>query len=302
MGEVFLMKRLLVLGAALASVTLGAQPLVFEVASVKRNKSSDAFISMGMQPGGRLTMINVPVRQLIVRAYQVQPFQVLGGPSWITSDRFDITAKAPGDASPQQMNAMLEALLADRFKLKVRRETRQSDVYRLVKARADGKLGDAIKPAAVECNVGRGRAGAAGPGTTAAPPPGPAVARFGGPAGPGGAPPPCRFMIAPGRFEVMGQSISAFASTIANQLGRPVLDETGLTGSYDFTLTFMPDSGGRGMPPGVPPPGAPELPPIDPNAPALPTALQEQLGLRLESGKGPVEMIVIDSIEQPTED
>jgi uncharacterized protein (TIGR03435 family) len=324
MGEVFLMKRLLVLGAALASVTLGAQPLdeargkqggtpadapaatAFEVASVKRNKSGDGFITMGMQPGGRLTMMNVPVRQLIVRAYQVQPYQVLGGPSWITSDRFDITAKAPGDASPQQMNAMLEALLADRFKLKVRRETRQSDVYRLVKARADGRLGDAIKPAAVECNMGRGRAGAPGPGTNAAPPPGPAVARFGGPAGPGGAAPPCRFMIAPGRFEAMGQSISAFASTIATQLGRPVLDETGLTGVYDFTLTYMPDSGGRGMPAGLPSglaqPGAPELPPIDPNAPALPTALQEQLGLRLESGKGPVEMIVIDSIDQPTED
>ena len=108
--------------------------------------------------------------------------------------------------------------------------------------------------------------------------------------------------IAPGRFEVMGQSISAFASTIATQLGRPVLDETGLTGGYDFTLTFMPDPGGRGMPAGLPPPGAPELPPIDPNAPALPTALQEQLGLRLESAKGPVEMIVIDSIDQPTED
>lgn len=312
MGEVFLMKRLLVLGAALASVTLGAQSPdsprdrsgapAFEVASIKRNKSGDGFITMGMQPGGRLTMINVPVRQLIVRAYQVQPYQVLGGPSWITSDRFDITAKAPGDASPQQMNAMLETLLADRFKLKVRRETRQSDVYRLVKARADGRLGDALKPAAVECNTGRGRAGAPGPGSNAAPPPGPAIARLGGPAGPGGMPAPCRFLIAPGRFEAMGQSISAFASTIATQLGRPVIDETGLPGGYDFTLTFMPDPGGRGMPPGPPPPGAPELPPIDPNAPALPTALQEQLGLRLESAKGPVAMIVIDSIDQPTED
>lgn len=313
------MKKLLVLGAALASAPLGIQALdvaqgkqpgataaapKFEVASVKRNKSGEGFISMGMQPGGRLTMINVPVRQLIVRAYQVQPFQVSGGPSWITVDRFDITAKAATDASPQQMNAMLETLLADRFKLRVRRETRQGDVYRLVKARADGKLGDAIRPAAVECNMARGRAGVSGPGTAAPAagtgPPGPPVARLGGPAS--GLAPPCRFMIAPGRFEAMGQSISAFASTIAVQLGRPVLDETGLTGGYDFTLTFMPDSGGRGIPPGLPPPGAPELPPIDPNAPALPTALQEQLGLKLESAKGPVEMIVIDSIDQPTED
>ena len=297
MGEVFLMKRLLVLGAALASVTLGAQPLdeargrqaaptgaparaAFEVASIKRNKSGDGFITMGMQPGGRLTMINVPVRQLIVRAYGVQPYQVLGGPSWITSDRFDITAKAPGDAAPQQMNAMVETLLADRFKLKVRRETRQSDVYRLVKARADGKLGEALKPAAVNCDMARGRGPAPG---------GPMMG-------------PCQFLIAPGRFQVAGQSMAAFANSLGMQVGRPVLDESGLQGAYDFTLTFMPDPGGRGMPAGLPPPGAPELPPIDPNAPALPTALQEQLGLRLEPAKGPVEMIVIDSIDQPTED
>ena len=303
------MKKLLVLGVALASGTLAARPFdlaqgqaapasapAFEVASIKRNKSGDGFITMGMQPGGRLTMINVPVRQLIVRAYGVQPYQVLGGPSWITGDRFDITAKAPTDASPQQMNAMLETLLADRFKLKVRRESRQSDVYRLVMARADGKLGEAIKPAAANCDMGRGRGGLApGPAT------GPAPAR--GPA-PAGVPMmgPCQFLIAPGRFQVAGQSMTTFANSLGTQVGRPVLDETGLKGAYDFTLTFMPDSGGRGLPPGLPPPGAPELPPIDPNAPALPTALQEQLGLRLESGKGPVEMIVIDSIEQPTED
>ena len=257
---------------------------------------------MGMQPGGRLTMTNVPVRQMIVRAYQVQPFQVFGGPSWITSDRFDITAKAPADATPPQLNEMLQTLLADRFKLKVRRETRQSDVFRLVKARADGKLGDALKPAAVDCAAARGRAAGAGPagGAAVAVPPGP---RAGGPlAGPGGPGGGCMMMMAPGRLQVGGQPISAFTNALANQLGRPVIDETGLAGAYDFTLTFMPDSGGRGLPPGPPPPGAPELPPIDPNAPALPTALQEQLGLKLESAKGPVEMIVIDSIDQPTED
>ena len=94
--------------------------------------------------------------------------------------------------------------------------------------------------------------------------------------------------------------MSTFASTLAQQLGRTVLDETGLTGGYDFSLVFMPE--GRGQPIGPPPPGAPELPPIDPNAPALPTALQEQLGLKLESTKGPIEVVVIDAIEQPTED
>jgi uncharacterized protein (TIGR03435 family) len=303
------MKKLLVLAVALVSATPNAQvapPAAtpsFEVASIKRNTSGDGFITMGMPPGGRLTMINFPVRQMIVRAYQVQPYQVSGGPSWITSDRFDITAKAAENATPQQLNAMLQALLASRFKLKVHKETRDSDIYRLVKARADGKLGDAIKPAAVDCDVNRGRGAGAAPGpegSLSVPVPGP---RGGGPpAGPAGAMAGCQMMMAPGRLQVAGQSMKTFADSLGAQVGRPVIDATGLTGSYDFTLTFMPEPGGRGMPAGLPPPGAPELPPIDPNAPALPTALQEQLGLKLESAKGPVEMIVIDSIEQPSED
>jgi uncharacterized protein (TIGR03435 family) len=296
----------------LASATLVAQsapPVApdasqrFEVASVKRNTSGDGFVTIGMPPGGRLTFTNVPVRQMIVRAYQVQPYQVLGGPSWITSDRFDVTAKAADNATPQQLNAMLQSLLADRFKLKIHKETRQSDVYRLVKARTDGKLGDSLKPAAVDCAAARGRgAGPApgqGPGQVAVPPP--PGARANGPLpGPGGPQGGCMMMMTPGRFQAGGQPVSALANTLAAQLGRPVLDETGLTGAYDLTLTYMPDTGGRGLP--TPPPGAPDIPPIDPNAPSLPTALQEQLGLKLEATKGPVEMIVIDSIEQPTED
>jgi uncharacterized protein (TIGR03435 family) len=320
------MKRLLLMAVVLSTATaLAAQPLdvargeqaapaspdastpSFEVASVKRNTSGEGFVTMGLAPG-RPTFVNVPVRQLIVRAYGVQPFQVQGGPSWITSDRFDITAKAADDtATPAQMNLMLQSLLGSRFKLKVHRETRQSDVYRLVKARPDGKLGDALKPAAVDCSaMGRGRPGGPGGpgpgagGTVAVPAP---PARAGGPApGPGGGPGGCMMMMTPGRLQAGGQPIAIFANTLANQLGRPVIDATGLTGPYDLTLSYMPDSGGRGLPPGGLPPGAPDLPPIDPNAPALPTALQEQLGLKLETAKGPVEMIVIDSIEAPAED
>ena len=109
-------------------------------------------------------------------------------------------------------------------------------------------------------------------------------------------------MMAPGRLQFAGQSMQRLADTLSQQLGRPVRDETGINGAYDLTLTFMPDSAGRGMPVGPPPPGAPELPPIDPNAPSLMTAVQEQLGLRLEAARGPMEMIVIDRVEQPTED
>ena len=305
------MKTLLLLAGGLATATLAAQqgtqaptaaPLArFEVASIKRNTSGNTFISFDVQPD-RLSLINIPVRQLIVRAHQVQPHQITGGPSWITSDRFDVVAKAETVVAPAQMNVMLQALLTERFKLVFRREERPGDIFRLMKARPDGKLGGGITPAAVEC-AGPGRGPRPGPaaepaGRAAAPGPG----RAAGPAGPGGPPGGCFFMMAPGRMQMAGQPMSAFANTLAQQLGRPVFDETGLTGAYDLTLTFMPDSVGRGMPSGPPPPGAPEPPPIDPNAPALTTALQEQLGLRLDAGKGPMEMIVIDSIAQPTED
>ena len=108
-------------------------------------------------------------------------------------------------------------------------------------------------------------------------------------------------MIAPARIEIGGQPIAQLATLLANQVGRPIVDKTGLSGGYDLQLSFLPD-GGRGGPLGTPPPGASPLPPIDPDAPSLFTALQEQLGLKLESGRGPVDAIVIVSVEPPTED
>jgi uncharacterized protein (TIGR03435 family) len=262
----------------------------FEVASIKRNNSGEGFTTRGAQPGGRVTFVNIPLRQMIIAAYGVQPFQVIGGPSWITSDRFDVIAKAPEGVPPDQMNLMLQSLLADRFKLRTHNETRELPVYALVKARTDGKLGAALKPAAVDCGpAGRGRGG----------PPPPAAAGSGAPA-PGPAM-GCRAMIAPGRITVGGQPIAQLATLLSQQVGRPVIDKTGLTGGYDFEVSFMPE-GGRGGPAGPLPPGAPALPPIDPDAPSLFTALQEQLGLKLESERGPVEVVIIDTVEQPTED
>jgi uncharacterized protein (TIGR03435 family) len=287
----------LAVGVAVAVAVGGlsaAQSPSFEVASIRRNASNDGMIGLQMQPGGRMTFTNAPPRMLITRAYGVQTFQVVGGPDWLTSERYDITAKAPeGSTSPAQLNLMLQSLLADRFKLMLRRETRELPVYFLVKAREDGRLGQGLMPAAVDCSAARGRA--------AGPPPGPTAPPRAG--GPGTLAPPagdCRAMIAPGRLTVSGQPIGVVANALANQLGRPVIDKTALTGAYDFELTFTPE--GRGMPIGPPPPGAPPLPPIDPDAPSLFTALQEQLGLKLDAGRGPVEVLVIDSAERPMED
>ncbi len=108
-------------------------------------------------------------------------------------------------------------------------------------------------------------------------------------------------MIGPGRLMAGGQRVEQLARVLSNQLGRPVIDKTGLTGAYDIELSFMPEVG-RGAPIGPPPPGAPPLPPIDPDAPTLVTAIQEQLGLKLVAGRGPVDVIVIDGIQPPTED
>jgi uncharacterized protein (TIGR03435 family) len=149
-------------------------------------------------------------------------------------------------------------------------------------ARADRKTGPQLKVAAVDCAaMARGRGGPPVP-----PPPGERM--------------PCGIRLTPGNLAGGGSSMAQFAFTISRFVNRPVLDKTGLAGNFDFDLQWTPEQ----MPPTAPPgpPGAPQLPPIDPNGPSIFTAVQEQLGLKLESTKGPVDVVVIDSVEQPTED
>jgi uncharacterized protein (TIGR03435 family) len=276
-----------------AQAPQGAPLPSFEVASVKPNKSGEGFIRFGMQPGGRFTAVNAPLRQLIVFAYTpLQPFQIEGGPGWINSDRFDVTAKAegvvtpiaPGSAGPIQQ--MMQSLLAERFKLVAHRETKEQQIYTLVLARSDGRLGKQIQPATTDCAA---LAAARGRGT--------------GPAGPPQPPPPggrpeCGLMMGPASFEAGSTTLTELARLLSQRVNRVVVDKTGLTGRYDFNVEFTPDQ----MPPqGAQLNGAP-FPAIDPNGPSIFTALQEQLGLKLESGRGPVEMLVIDSVEPPLPD
>jgi uncharacterized protein (TIGR03435 family) len=271
----------------------------FEVASIKPNKSGDGRVMLGVQPGGRFTATNVPLRLLIRNAYQLQDFQVVGGPSWIADERFDIVAKAEandalGDpfraeqtGQPSRGQLMIRALLAERFKLAVHNEDREMPIYGLVLARSDGKLGPQLKPSEVDCAAiiaaarGRGR----GP----MPP---------GPPGPGAPPPQCGIRIGPGNMAVGGSPMAQVANSLSIFAGRIVVDKTGLSGAYDFTLTWTPDQMPGG---GQRPPGAPEPPPIDPNGPSLFTAVQEQLGLKLDSQRGAVAVLVIDRAERPTE-
>jgi uncharacterized protein (TIGR03435 family) len=272
-------------------VTDAAANPVFEVASVKQNKSGEGFIRIGMAPGGRFTANNVPLRQLILMAYQVQPFQIVGGPSWMVSDRFDIVAKASGDLPPPTpgvvgpMQLMMRALLADRFKLTLHNEQKEMPIYALVVARADGKLGSQLRQSTTDCAAIIG-----------------AAARRGGPP-----PPPsfnepvqCGMRVFPGALSAGGFPLSQFTQFLSTTVQRIVVDRTGLTGNFDLNMTWTPDQMPQGR--GDPPPGAPPLPAIDPNGPSIFTAVQEQLGLKLESTKAPVDVLVVERAERPVED
>jgi uncharacterized protein (TIGR03435 family) len=262
------------------------QPPTFEVASIKQNKSGE---NGGVMTGlltSQFKATNVLLRQFITFAYQIQGFQIEGGPSWITSDRFDIVAKAEGNPPPQvpggppgPLRMMLRTLLADRFKLILHHQTKELPIYALVMPRADGTLGPQLRRSDTDCAAIRA-----------------AINRGGAPPLLSGDRPLCGITVRPGRVAAGGLPLSQLAASLSQELQRMVVDHTGLMGNFDLTLTWTPDQ----MPQG--PPGGPDLPPIDPNGPSFFTALQEQLGLKLESTKGPVDVLVIEHVEQPTPD
>jgi uncharacterized protein (TIGR03435 family) len=261
----------------------GTQPLTFEVASIKPNTGDDHRFFIQIQPGGGLRTTGSTLKMLLTLAYDVREFQISGGPGWVNTDRFDIVAKAERSAAAEnvpddprkmtdeqrktvadQMRERLRALLADRFQLTIHRETKEQSVYALVVGKSGSKLQESQMK---EGNAGRGR-----------------------------------MMMGRGQFSGQGVALQMLTQSLSSQLGRPVIDRTGLKGNFDFKLEWTPDPGQSGGPfGGGPPPGADAPPPPDPNGPSIFTALQEQLGLRLESQKGPVEMLVIDKVEKPSE-
>jgi uncharacterized protein (TIGR03435 family) len=283
----------------------------FEVASVKLSDPNTAgpFGQIpSMRPGGgRLTATNMTLRLLIRMSYALQDFQIVGGPAWQTSQKFDIAAKAEDGTSTILLMPMLKTLLADRFTLKAHMETRELPTATLLVARSDGRLGPSLKPTTANCTgtemqeEQRKRAEAllkGGPGAIAqaTPKPGEAIpcgfAPIAGANGTGGA-----------GLRATGQPLTMLVQLLTQAIGKPVHDKTGLTGLYDYDLSFDPEvilriAAQAGV--NVPPDLAAKMPQSD--NPALLTALREQLGLRLENTKGPVEVLVIDSVEMPTPD
>jgi uncharacterized protein (TIGR03435 family) len=281
-----------------------APHLEFEVASVKTNKSGPMMSAMRTVPS-EFRMTNIPLRLLIFQAYRVSSYQMVGGPSWIDSERFDIVAKAPAGSTPDQTTLMIRGLLADRFKLKVHSETRETQIYALMLARSDGKLGPKLSKSTDDCEkilaerraaAAAARAGGAGPVPFTMPGPNekPVCTISMRPASATGGPPVLN-------FRGGGQPIQSIVSQISSFLNKRVVDKTGLTGLYDFELEFsMRTIGGQGPLTTQAAGGTTPAAPID-DGPTMFDAVRE-LGLKLESERGPVEHLVIDSVERPTED
>jgi uncharacterized protein (TIGR03435 family) len=260
----------------------------FEVASIKPAKAGQQGFFINMQPGGRFSAKGMTVKFLIEEAYEVKDSQIADGASWTDSERYDIDAKPdeatsatfdklPPEQRGQQLRTMLQALLADRFKLSLSHETKDLPVYALVVAKNGPKLHEStFKPAEAE------------PGT---PPP---------PSGQGGRPRQGMMMNGRGELTVTDGKLSMFANMLSRIVGRIVVDKTGLTAKYDFTLKWTPEEGQGPMMPGGPRPGD-GAPPSDATGPSIFTALQEQLGLKLESGKAPTDVLVIGHVERPSE-
>jgi uncharacterized protein (TIGR03435 family) len=242
----------------------------FEAASVKLSTDNPPNRMQRPLPGGRWSAKNATLAMMIVTAYKVQRYQLVAGPSWMESDGFDIEATAGSDSKTPQLLLMLQSLLADRFKLAMHRATRELPVYHLAAAK----------------------------GSFNPPPPDPGCVQSdpAAPAARGGV--PCGNLRIGMSGSVDGSKVpmQQLVPTLAAIVGRPVIDGTGFTGMFDVHLKFTPDQATQGLPGGSLNAAPPDP---DPTRPNIFAALEEQLGLRLTSSKGPVEVLVIDHVERP---
>lgn len=293
-------RRLLLTTAGIATIaapivigTLGAPLLraqspsgttngpAFEAVSIKSRKSGVSPVSIQPSPGS-LFMINTPLRALICRAYQLQEFELAGGPKWLDSDRFDVVARAAGKPAPAQMQLMLRTLLAERFKLQLHSETRDLPLYALVTARRDGKIGPLLRRTESDCAQAASRQDALGITLPSSPRAPDATCGFFG-RGPGGS------------AKFRGVTMEVLARFLMSPVRRPVIDRTGLTGYFDADL---------GMAAELRPPPSRDVPDRMSRSPlpSIFTVIQDRLGLKLDAQRGPVTVLAIDRLEHPTED
>jgi uncharacterized protein (TIGR03435 family) len=279
---------IVVVGAVNRAHVPDTKPPSFEVASIEKNNSGDTRWNYEMLPGGRFRATRVSLANLISIAYgtpfPLPGFLVVGGPDWIRADRFDVLGKVEGNPTQDQFPLMLQPLLAERFKLRVHHETREWDIFALVMAKNDGRLGPQLRRTDLDCAF-KGDAPPA-PVTPAS-----SVAS------------PCIDKNYPGQLTSPSLTMPVLARYLMFSVEgrREVRDETGLTGSFEVRLNWTPDRVQQ-QPLDAPSEIGRAVAAIDPNGPSLLTAVQEQLGLKLEPTKRPVDAVVIDHVEQPTPD
>lgn len=233
-----------------------------------------------MPAGGQFTIVNAPLREIVRVAYEVEDAQLVGAPAWTRTMNFDINARASRDitmldtpgATPVAIQ-MLRALLEDRFGLRTHREERELSIYALRVARSDGRLGERLTRSQVDCAAVLSAAARA---TTPPPADAPLV---------------CAARNRPGQISAGARPLSVLALILSSRVGRMVIDQTGLDGLFDFVVDFAPRRLG---------PPDPAAAPSD--APALETALTEQLGLKLEATRAPASVLVVDAIQEPVPD
>jgi uncharacterized protein (TIGR03435 family) len=266
-------------GAAPPDVAADVKVPMFDVVSVKPNKSDNGMMRIMFKPDG-YSATNVSMKLLIQTAYGIREDLISGGPGWVESARYDFDAKVAGpdvDAlkklTPEQRRSMLQPALAERFKLKVHTETKQLPVFELSVTKGGPKLKEASPDDTYQNGI-KGPDGTARAG----------LMRTG-----------------PGQLTAQGVPMSSLVNVLSQQLRQTVIDKTGLKGKYDVELNWTADHGSEPMFKGTDssPQRADAAP--DSSGPSIFTALQEQLGLKLQSAKGPVEALVIDHVEMPSE-
>jgi uncharacterized protein (TIGR03435 family) len=267
-----------------------AAPHKFEVASIKRSNAKQRQPSLNILPGGRLNVTSTPLRRLMMFAYDVSPNQISGASGWMDSERYDVIAQPPegvisgaigrqaqftkakgkssswtqlppNNEAARQIREMVQALLAERFQLRVHRQTKELPVYALIVAKNGPKLTEAKNPNSLRLSS-EGK----------------------------------------GRMAFQGVPMSFLATQLTSMIGRTVLDRTALTSSYDFVLSWTPDENEKKMSKVKNGGGKAALATDKATGPSVFTALQQQIGLKLQSTKGPVEILVVDHAQKPTED
>jgi bla regulator protein BlaR1 len=242
----------------------------FDAASIKPNLSKDEGMMHRPSPG-RLVYGNVPISNVVEQAYGMRPDRIVNYPPWAETERFDVTATYNPEQQ-KQVRPMLQTLLEERFSLRVHRETRDMPVYELVKARADGQLGPRIRPSTADCISKAGERSL------------------------------CTLLIQEGRFRGIGTGWGN-GEVLSLNIGvwdRPIIDKTGLTGAFDIDLEWTPDPAQARDDAGARRAAAVAATPGERTS--IFTALQEQLGLRLQPARAPLEVLVVDRLERPTAD